>query len=124
MSQILKTFLGLFLILTMVATSAGILSSFLSVMTAQNMPAAMISEMEDSDFYPQVIMDCFNTAQEKGYELSVTVYGMDNSVVTCTRKEDVPTNIEVQMARVELKFDYLLSFFGRDNEHLLDGYAR
>ena len=60
MSQILKTFLGLFLILTMVATSAGILSSFLSVMTAQNMHAAMISEMEDSDFYPQVIMDCFN----------------------------------------------------------------
>ena len=51
MSQIMKTFLGVFLILTMVVTSAGILSSFMEVMAAQNMHAAMVNEIEDSDFY-------------------------------------------------------------------------
>ena len=50
MSQIMKSFLGLFLIMFMVVTSAGVLSGFLSVLSAQNTHAAIISELEDSDF--------------------------------------------------------------------------
>lgn len=124
MSQIMKTFLGVFLILTMVATSAGILSSFMEVMAAQNMHAAMINEIEDSDFYYRVINDCFDTAQAKGYQLTVTMYGADNSEIRCTDKSQVPQNIDVVMARVELKFKSLLGYFGVDSEHSLEGYAR
>ena len=124
MSQIIKTFLGVFLILTMVVTSAGILSSFMEVMAAQNMHAAMVNEIEDSDFYYEVIKDCFDAAQAKGYQLTVTMYGADNSEIRCTDKSQVPQEADVVMARVELKFKSLLVYFGVDSEHSLEGYAR
>ena len=36
MSQIMKTFLGVFLIMFMVVTSSGVLSGFMTVVEAQN----------------------------------------------------------------------------------------
>ena len=124
MSQILKTFMGLFLILIMIATSVGLLSSFFSVMAAQNLHAAMISEIEDSDYYPIVIKECFQIANEKGYDLEMTLYGEDNSIKECTCQSDVPTDVKMQMAKVTLKVNTILNFFGRNDEHILDGYAR
>mgnify|MGYP001633974479 FL=1 len=65
MSQIMKSFLGLFLIMFMVVTSAGVLSGFLSVLSAQNTHAAIISELEDSDFYPSVVNEFFKKAKDE-----------------------------------------------------------
>ena len=46
MSQIMKTFLGVFLIMFMVVTSSGVLSGFMTVVEAQNLHAQIINELE------------------------------------------------------------------------------
>ena len=48
MSQIMKTFLGVFLIMFMVVTSSGVLSGFMTVVEAQNLHAQIINELEDN----------------------------------------------------------------------------
>ena len=45
MSQIMKTFLGVFLIMFMVVTSSGVLSGFMTVVEAQNLHAQIINEL-------------------------------------------------------------------------------
>ena len=46
MSQIMKTFLGVFLIMFMVVTSSGVLSGFMTVVEAQNLHAQIINELK------------------------------------------------------------------------------
>lgn len=125
MSQILKSFLGLFLILTMVVTSAGILSSYLSVLTAQNTHAAMIDELENSCFYPEVIRECFAQAEDMGYKLSMTLYGEDGSSYSLNAASELPDDIaDINMARVELEFGYFFSNINLQSRSTLCGYAR
>ena len=96
--------LGLFLIMFMVVTSAGVLSGFLSVLSAQNTHAAIISELEDSDFYPSVVNECFKKAKDENTCLSIKLYLDDNSVKTISGAGEIPGGKKIEKARVELKF--------------------
>ena len=49
MSQIMKAFFGIFLIMFMTVTSSGILSGFMTVVEAQNLHAQIINELDDLD---------------------------------------------------------------------------
>ena len=64
MSQIMKTFLGVFLIMFMVVTSSGVLSGFMTVVEAQNLHAQIINELEDSDYDSSVAQTCFQNASK------------------------------------------------------------
>ena len=115
MSQIMKTFLGVFLIMFMVVTSSGVLSGFMTVVEAQNLHALIINELEDSDYDCSVAQTCFENASKAGDTLELKLYMTDNSIRTVTD--------EIEKARVELKFTYEVAFFGIEQEHVLSGYA-
>lgn len=123
MSQIMKAFLGVFLIMFMAVTSSGVLSGFLAVIEAQNLHAQIINELEDSDFHSDVARQCFESAAEKKDALSITFYMADNSTHTATGVSGIPDSSDIVKARVELKFNYQVAFFGIDQEHVLSGYA-
>lgn len=123
MSQIMKAFLGVFLIMFMAVTSSGVLSGFLTVVEAQNLHAQIINELEDSDFYSGVARQCFDSAAEKNDTLSITFYMADNSTHTAASASEIPASSDVVKARVELRFNYKVAFFGIDQEHVLSGYA-
>ena len=103
MSQIMKTFLGVFLIMFMVVTSSGVLSGFMTVVEAQNLHAQIINELEDT--------------------LELKLYMTDNSIRTVTDASQIASSDEIEKARVELKFTYAVAFFGIKQEHVLSGYA-
>ena len=113
MSQIMKSFLGLFLIMFMVVT----------VLSAQNTHAAIISELEDSDFYPSVVNECFKKAKDENTQLSIKLYLDDNSVKTISGAGEIPGGKKIEKARVELKFFYQIPFFEIKEPHILSGYA-
>ena len=79
MSQIMKTFLGVFLIMFMVVTSSGVLSGFMTVVEAQNLHAQIINELEDSDYDSSVAQTCFENASKAGDTLELKLYMTDNS---------------------------------------------
>ena len=74
MSQIMKTFLGVFLIMFMVVTSSGVLSGFMTVVEAQNLHAQIINELEDSDYDSSVAQTCFENASKAGDTLELKLY--------------------------------------------------
>jgi hypothetical protein len=125
MSQIMKAFMGVFLTLFMAVTSLGILSAYLEVMNAQDMQAKVVDEIENSDFSPLVMRECFEKCDNSGYSLVITLFCDDQVLCTMHGTGEVPDSVEgVQVAKVEMKFTFRVPFLGIEKEHTFSGYAR
>lgn len=125
MSQIMKAFTGIFIVLFMTASSMGILGAFLQVSKAQEYHAAMIDELENSDYSTNVLMECLHAAKENGYKVEITLYEKNGGCVMYSESEDVPKEIQqIDMAKVDMKFMITIPFFGVKNEQKISGYGR
>lgn len=125
MSQIMKVFIGIFMVLFMTASSMGVLGAFLQVTKAQNYHAMIIDEMENSDYCASVCEECFRIADASNYRLTITFYQENGGYVSCTTGDDIPqTPAEFTMAKVVLSFDIQIPFMGIKSSQELMGYAR
>lgn len=125
MSQVIKTFLGVFLVMFLAITSSGILSAYMVVADAQDLHASMVNEVENSNFYPGVIANCFSQASVANCKLKVILYQNDYKEVVCTKSSEIPNDTSrVTSARLELTFPFQISFFGISQEHTFCAYAR
>lgn len=124
MSQIMKAYMGVFVILALAAVSGGILSGYLNVLCAQDLHAGMIAELEDSHFCQSVLQECFKQAEEKGYHLTVTLYSEDGSLLRVEHAGGVPADSYLsERAEVSLEFVYEHAFLQIQKTHVLTGYA-
>lgn len=125
MSQIMKAFMGIFMILFMMVTVTGILGAFFQVSYAQNLYAVVVDELENSDYAPKVLKECFEVAELSGYEMDITLYPENDPYMKVDETEDIPNNVDtVTMARVHLKYPLEIAFFGIHIEQEIYGYAR
>lgn len=125
MSQIMKAFTGVFVVLYMMVTAAGILSCFFQVMHAQNLHAAIIDEVENSNYSPSVLRACFQSAEVAGYDLELTLYHNHIPYEKITEKEQIADELEdTKMAKVELTYPIQVAFFQMELQQELCGYAR
>ena len=125
MSQVMKVFTGVFMILLLITTSAGVLGSFIQVMRAQNTHASMIDELENSNYANRVMMACFETAEKENYQLQLSLYLENGDVIICTQKEEIlECKNKIKMAEVVLNYTIKIAFFEIESEHQLFGYAR
>ena len=124
MSQIMKTYVGLFFLMFLSFTAVGILGAFLRVMSAQDVHAQIVQELEESDFYPDVAEQCFAEAEQAGGRLSLTFYSGGQSFL-CTSATEIPSDLSgVDLARVELDFPFCIALMGVNEEHSFVAYAR
>lgn len=125
MSQIIKTFLGIYFILLMAVTSVGILTAYMTVLNAQDLQARIVDELENSHYAVPVIRAEYEEARKAGCALSVTLYYESGRTVAATNASLIPGSTEdVCMARVELTFPFQVACLGIRQEHMLTGYAR
>lgn len=125
MSQIMKAFTGVFIVMFMMVSATAVLGAFLQILQAQNMHAAIISEMENSDYTRTVLLDAFDTAEANGYGLKVRLYQEYGESVMCTGAEEIPVDVsEVVMAQVTLSYPVQMSFFQLSEVQEIIGYAR
>ncbi len=124
MNQIIKSFLGVFLILFMCTCSVGIFTMFLSVLKAQNTQAEIVKELEDSNYYPAVARDCFARAQDAGYDLRISVIRQGEEAEEWTCAADVSNaKQECDCVRVCLEFPLQIALFQIGDRHSLYAYA-
>lgn len=125
MSQVVKTFMGIFLILFMIVTSIGILTAYLQVMNAQDLQARIVDEIENSDYAAEVVKGCFDQSTRYGYSLQLTYYFENGGTVCVKAKDSVPSDVEsIAMARVELSFPFQVGFLNINKAHTFTSYAR
>lgn len=125
MSQVMKAFTGVFMVLFLMITSTGILGAFYQILHAQNIHAAMIDELENSDYARTVMEACFQTAEKEDYHLQLSLYFEDDESITCIAASDLPEDTkQVSMVEVILQYSIEVAFFEIVNEQQLFGYAR
>ena len=125
MSQIMKAFMGIFLLMLLVVTATGMLGAFLEVSHAQNLHAAMIDEIENSNYAKPVLEDCFDAAKKSSYSLQIDLYLRNGGMVSCTRSNQLPNSVEdVILAEVVLSYPFRIVFFDIELWQEIFGYAR
>lgn len=125
MSQVIKGYLGIFLVLLLMMTSIGTLSAFMMVISAQDVHANMIDELENSACAQSVLVECFDTAEKAGYDLSVHLFYDDGTSHRISSGEEIPADSgNSSYARVELEFPLTIGFFQLKQNHIVSGYAR
>lgn len=124
MSQVMKSYMGIFLIMFLAMVSMGVLSAFMTVIDARDTHAKVIDELENSNYCTDVIRELLDEADSKKYQLKITMY-QDGGEITITDKAHIPGNTEhVRMAKVALTFPFQVAFFGMRDMHTISGYAR
>lgn len=125
MSQIMKAFTGIFMVLFLTVTAMGLLGAFLQVSKAQSFHAAVIDELENSNYSTTVLRECLMAAGDNGYHLTVTLYEEEGGYLVCEEDGDIPQEKKrIDMARVDMMFQIKIPFFGMANEQILKGYGR
>ena len=125
MSQIIKAFTALFLLLYMMVATTSLLGAFFQVLHAQNLHASMIDELENSNYANQVIEECFEVCKQAEYELEMILYLEHEENIALDEAVDIPAVIgNVEMARVCLQYPFQLLIFDIDLTQELCGYAR
>lgn len=125
MSQVIKAFMGVFMVLFLLAASTGVLGAFYQILHAQNTHAHMIDELENSDFARSIMEACFEIAEQEEYRLQLSLYSDVEEDVICTEASSLPLRTEnFTMAEVILFYDVEIPFFSLVMEQQLFGYAR
>ncbi|MCI5873967.1 MAG: hypothetical protein PUJ55_08945 [Clostridiales bacterium] len=111
----MKYIVEIFSVLLMLAWNTflciGILDVSADVAAAKEYKAAVVSEIENSNFNPHVMEGCIQEAAKRGYILEITtcMYGGDENL---------------QMAEVCLTYDYEIPVLGIDGQKVTRGIAR
>ncbi len=125
MSQVMKAFMGVFMVLFLMATSTGVIGAFYQVLHAQNTHAIMIDELENSDYARNVMEACFEIAEQEDYRLQLSLYSDTEQGKICISSADIPeTTANVNLVEVVLFYDIEITFFEIATEQQLFGYAR
>lgn len=125
MSQIIKAFTGIFIVLFMMCSALGILGVFFQTLQAQDFHAVIVNELENSNYAEVVLENAFTASQAYGYKLEILFYQEDGVSVTCDDVEEIPENREdIRMAQVILQYPVELGFFQVSEQQAIIGYAR
>ena len=123
MSQVIKSFLGVFFLLSMLLLGIGILSAQTDVADALDYKADIIAELENSNYNAKVMEACIRQAKESGYEVEITTYTPEKQTAVYTT-DNVSDTTDVVMAEVKLTYPYRIGFLNAVTDHQVRGYAR
>ncbi len=71
MSLVIKTYMGMFLILLSLVTMLGSISMCIDVMNAKDFHNGVLAQIQEANFAPSVIEACKVSALERGYTLDI-----------------------------------------------------
>ncbi len=111
MKYIVEIFSALIMLAWNMFFCIGVLDASADVAAAKDYKAAVVSEIENSNFNPNVIEGCIQEAAVHGYTLEITtcMYGGEESL---------------QMAEISLTYDYEIPLLGIAEQRVTRGIAR
>ena len=125
MSQIMKAFTGIFMVLFMTVVAMGLLGAFLQVSRARSFHAMVIDELENSDYNKGVLQECLHVANENNYDMTITLYETEGGYAVCKSADHIPEDIgSFDLARVDMEFCIIIPFLGVENSQNISGYGR
>lgn len=111
MKHVIEGFFVLFVLILHLFLAAEVFGVTAKAAEAKEYKAAVVAELENSNFNPNVITACIKTAKEQGYDLQIEV---------CEYEEEEGR----QIAEVLLTYDYEMPLLGVAGQKVTRGIAR
>lgn len=124
MEQVIKTYLGIFLMMVLATVGIGIVAAEAQICKARNFKSDVVVELENSDYNREVLNACMKQAEESGYRLQITLYEDTGEVILCENGNVPFWENEVTMAEVILHYAYQMGPFHGKMEHSIRGFGR
>ena len=125
MSQIIKAFTGIVMVMFLMLTAGGILGAFLQMTNAQDLHSSMIDEVENSHYAVSVLQECFEIVEQTPYEVEIHLYSETQTPSICKSLSDIPTNVdEISLVKIILRYPIQIVFFDLNMKQEIFGYAR
>ena len=106
MEQVIKTYLGIFLMMLLSTVGIGIVAAEAQICQSRNFKSDVVVELENSNYNREVINACIKQADELGYQLQVNLYEDSGAITVCENGNVPPVEKEVTMAEVILHYAY------------------
>ena len=90
MSQIMKAYMALFLLLLMAVSAMGIVTAQMQLIQAENMHKTFMTELAGCNLDSRVMENCFERAKDMGCNLCITFYKAKGKIAQCKEKGDFP----------------------------------
>lgn len=125
MSQIIKAFTGIFMMLFIMVTTVGVMRIYFETVQAQNFHASLLYELESSNHALSVLKNGMQVGKLLNYEIEYSFIKEGGGVVVCAKYQEIPRNVDdVEDVEVVLRYPVQLGFLGIDTKQELIGYAR
>lgn len=111
MKHIISAYAILFVLLCNVGICVQLVGASGQTAAAREYKAAVVAEIENSNFNPNVIAECINQAAAAGYSLEV-------------RTSTYNADYDIQSAEVILEYSYSMPLFGISETRTTRGIAR
>lgn len=127
MSEVIKAYIGIFLIFFLVFSSVTMIASALDAQEARSFENAVIREAENSGYSTDVLNACGKDAVRHHYKLKVILYHEDgrvNDLDYDTKDQEYSMDVsDVGMAQIRLRYPYRLCMFHQEIQHEICGLA-
>ncbi|MDO4595498.1 MAG: hypothetical protein Q4B30_00765 [Coriobacteriaceae bacterium] len=129
MKELFESILGTFLLLLLMVGGLTCVTASVDAMNADKAKTEYVTRIEDSNFSKVVLQQTFDSADEAGYDVKMTVYrdkedGSREVVKNIEDKSGLGDVDGTYMVRLELTFDYSFPFMNALSKHTLLGYAK
>lgn len=127
MKETFESLLGMFFLLLLMTVSMSCVAAGIDAYHADSVKTQYVQNIEDSHFSTDVLRQVFDSADEEGYDVDMTLYkdvdGENRVAVVCDKGELGDTN-GTYMVRLTLDFDYSFPLMGSVTKHTLLAYAK
>lgn len=121
MEQIIKTFLGIVFAMIVMMTGISVINVQTDGTNARDFKNDVISELENSDFNPDIINECFHVATEKGYAMEVTIFNKEGTAQVYNQPNVTDTSGAIM---ANIKLDYNVKILGKTSNKSIMGNTR
>ena len=124
MEQVIKTYLGIFLMMLLSTVGIGIVAAEVQICQARNFKSDVVVELENSNYNREVINGGMKQADELGLQLQVNLYEDSGNIIVCENGNVPFLEKNVTMAEVVLHYGYRMGPFHGKTEHSIRGFGR
>ncbi len=113
MSLVIKTYMGIFLILLSLLTMLGTISMCIDVVNARDFHNSVLTQIQEANFAPSVLMACQEAAVSRGYQLHID----DTSQMSADKGKK-------GLVEVRVGYELEIPLFQLKEQHEIYGIAR
>jgi len=112
MQQIVEGLIAMFFLMIFLITGIDLIKVEVDCCNAGEFRNAVVMAMENSEFDESVIRDCFNKAEQNGYDMAAIFHYLDGTTATVSQGSTYVKSKTILLAEIKLTYPLRVPILG------------